>query len=80
MSGGPVSPLLPVPPAVCAALYDALEIWIDEIPATPEKVIEALRRKDKGEPARYGPQYFPDIPYPETIKVSGPEGRQERTY
>jgi hypothetical protein len=39
---------------------------------TPEKVIEALRRKDKGEPARYGPPRFPQIPYPPAIKVEPP--------
>ncbi len=65
-------PLLPVPPALCAAVYDALGVWIDEIPVTPEKVIEALRRKEKGEPPRYGPLRFPVIPYPPTIKVEPP--------
>jgi len=65
-------PLLPVPPAICSAVYDALGVWIDEIPVTPEKVVEALRRKEKGEPPRYGPPRFPSIPYPETIKVTPP--------
>jgi len=65
-------PLLPVPPAVCSAVHDALGVWIDEIPVTPEKVVEALRRKEKGEPARYGPLRFPSIPYPPTIKVEPP--------
>jgi 4-hydroxybenzoyl-CoA reductase subunit alpha len=65
-------PLLPVPPAVCAALYDALGVWVDEVPVTPEKVVEALRRKAKGEPARFGPSRFPTIPYPPTIKVEPP--------
>ena len=65
-------PLLPVPPALCAALYDALGVWIDEIPVTPEKVVEALRRKEKGDNGRYGPQRFPTIPYPPTIKVEPP--------
>src|SRR5436190_2600679 len=65
-------PLLPVPPALCAAVYDALGVWIDEVPVTPEKVVEALRRKEKGEPARYGPLRFPSIPYPPTIKVEPP--------
>jgi 4-hydroxybenzoyl-CoA reductase alpha subunit len=73
-------PLLPVPPAVCAAVHDALGVWIDEVPVTPEKVVEALRRKDKGELPRYGPLRFPLIPYPETIKVDGPDGHQEGTY
>jgi CO/xanthine dehydrogenase Mo-binding subunit len=65
-------PLLPVPPAVCSAVYDALGVWIDEIPVTPEKVVEALRRADKGQPGRYGPPTFPSIPYPPTIKVEPP--------
>jgi len=65
-------PLLPVPPALCSAVHDALGVWIDEIPVTPEKVIEALRRKQKGEPARYGPPRFPSIPYPPCIKVEPP--------
>ncbi len=65
-------PLLPVPPAVSLALHDALGVWIDEIPATPEKIVEALRRKDKGEPPRYGPAHFPAIAYPPVIKVQPP--------
>jgi 4-hydroxybenzoyl-CoA reductase subunit alpha len=65
-------PLLPVPPALCAAVYDALGVWIDEIPVTPEKVVEAMRRKQKGEDPRYGPPRFPAIPYPPAIKVEPP--------
>ncbi|HVS48688.1 MAG TPA: molybdopterin cofactor-binding domain-containing protein [Candidatus Dormibacteraeota bacterium] len=65
-------PLLPVPPAVCSAVYDALGVWIDEVPVTPEKIVEALRRKEKGEPGRFGPTRFPAIPYPPTIKVEPP--------
>src|SRR5437667_11427775 len=65
-------PLLPVIPAVNAAVYDALGVWIDETPVTPEKIVEALRRKEKGEPARVGPRRFPDIPYPACIKVEPP--------
>jgi len=65
-------PLLPVPPAICSAVHDALGVWIDEIPVTPEKIVEAMRRREKGEPARYGPPRFPSIPYPETIKVAPP--------
>ncbi|HET7338804.1 MAG TPA: molybdopterin cofactor-binding domain-containing protein [Candidatus Dormibacteraeota bacterium] len=71
-------PLLPVPPALCAAVYDALGVWIDEIPVTPEKVIEALRRKEKGEQPRYGPPRFPAIPYPPTIKVDPPAKDMDR--
>jgi CO/xanthine dehydrogenase Mo-binding subunit len=65
-------PLLPVIPAVSAAVFDALGVWIDEVPVTPEKIVEALRRRGKGETPRYGPPGFPDIPYPACIKVEPP--------
>jgi CO/xanthine dehydrogenase Mo-binding subunit len=65
-------PLLPVIPAVSAAVFDALGVWIDEIPVTPEKIVEALRRKEKGEAARFGPSRFPAVPYPACIKVEPP--------
>ncbi len=65
-------PLLPVIPAVNAAIFDALGVWIDETPVTPEKIVEALRRKEKGEPARYGPAAFPQIPYPPAVKLEPP--------
>ena len=65
-------PLLPVIPAVNAAVHDALGVWIDETPVTPEKIVEALRRKGKGEAARVGPSRFPEIPYPPCIKVEPP--------
>jgi 4-hydroxybenzoyl-CoA reductase subunit alpha len=71
-------PLLPVIPAVSAAVFDALGVWIDEVPVTPEKIVEALRRKNKGEPSRYGPPRFPDIPYPDTIKVEPPPKELDR--
>src|SRR5439155_1108100 len=45
-------PLLPVPPAVANAVYDAVGVRIDEVPITPEKVFKALRRKEKGEEPR----------------------------
>src|SRR4029077_10832671 len=66
-------PLLPVIPAVNAAVFDALGVRIDETPVTPEKIVEALRRKEKGEAARYGPDRFPSIPFPPLIKVEPPD-------
>jgi len=65
-------PLLPVIPAVSAAVFDALGVWIDEVPVTPEKIVEAMRRKGKGEPPRFGPSRFPAIPYPVCVKVEPP--------
>ncbi len=65
-------PLLPVPPAVANAVYDAVGVRIDEVPITPEKVLKALRRKAKGEEPRYGPAEFPEIDWPEPIRVPPP--------
>ncbi len=52
-------PLLPVPPAVANAVYDAVGVRIDEVPITPEKVLKALREKAKGRDGRYGPVSVP---------------------
>ena len=65
-------PLLPVVPALNSAVHDALGVWIDEIPITPEKVLKALEQKAKGAEPRYGPKAFPAVPYPEPIRVDPP--------
>jgi len=65
-------PMLPVIPAVIAAIHDALGIWVDEVPATPDKVLRALDALAKGAPARVGPRSFPEIPYPSCTKVALP--------
>jgi len=62
-------PLLPVPPAVANAIYDAVGVRIDEIPITPDKVMRALEKKAKGEAPRVGPERFPDVPYPQPLIV-----------
>ena len=59
-------PLLPVIPALNAAVHDALDVWIDETPVTPEKVLKAL--KD----GHAGPRAFPSVPWPEPIYVDPP--------
>jgi 4-hydroxybenzoyl-CoA reductase alpha subunit len=66
-------PLLPVIPAVNSALHDALGIWLDETPVTPEKVLRALEAEQKGEAPRYGPKHFPDVDYGEPILVEPPD-------
>ena len=55
-------PLLPIPPAVANAVYDAVGVRIDEVPVTPEKIRPRLKAKAQGKPARYGPTRFPDDP------------------
>jgi 4-hydroxybenzoyl-CoA reductase alpha subunit len=65
-------PLLPIPPAVANAIYDAVGVRVDEVPATPEKVLQALKAKATGKSPRYGPTKFPSIPYPEPMRVLTP--------
>jgi CO/xanthine dehydrogenase Mo-binding subunit len=65
-------PLLPVPPAVVNAIYDAVGVRIDEVPASPEKVLAAIRAKAAGKEARYGPKWIPDIEWPEPLRVPTP--------
>jgi 4-hydroxybenzoyl-CoA reductase subunit alpha len=65
-------PLLPVMPAVANALYDAVGVRIDELPITPDKVLAALEKQKRGEPARVGPSHFPAVPYPEPLVVPPP--------
>ena len=65
-------PLLPVPPAVANAVYDAVGVRIDEVPITPEKVLKALREKAKGRDGRYGPVSVPTVEWPEPLRVLTP--------
>lgn len=46
----------PQPPAIAAAVHDAVGVWITELPITPERVLRALEAKAAGrdEPRREG--------------------------
>ena len=66
-------PLLPVPPAVANAVYNAVGVRIDEVPITPEKVLRALRDKSRGRDARYGPDSVPPVTWPDPLKVLTPD-------
>jgi hypothetical protein len=61
-------PLLPIPPAVANAVYDAVRVRVDEVPITPEKVLAALGSASR----RYGPGEFPSVPWPEPLLVPPP--------
>ena len=37
-------------PAVSRAIYDAVGVWIDTLPITPEKILKAIDEKNKAEP------------------------------
>jgi 4-hydroxybenzoyl-CoA reductase alpha subunit len=65
-------PLLPVPPAVVNAIYDAVGVRIDEVPATPDKILSAIRAKAQGKDGRFGPKSVPDVDWPEPIRVATP--------
>ncbi|HEV8132063.1 MAG TPA: molybdopterin cofactor-binding domain-containing protein [Acidobacteriota bacterium] len=65
-------PLLPVAPAICNAVYDAVGVRVDEIPLSPEKVLKALQAKYRGKSAHWGPVAFPEIEYPEPRVIPPP--------
>jgi 4-hydroxybenzoyl-CoA reductase subunit alpha len=65
-------PLLPIMPAVANAVYDAVEVRIDEVPITPEKIMKALAEKRAGREPRFGPDHFPDVKWPEALRVPPP--------
>lgn len=65
-------PLLPVPPAVANAVYNAVGVRIDEVPITPEKVMRALKDKSRGRAARFGPDSVPDVDWPDPLRVLTP--------
>ncbi len=65
-------PLLPIMPAVANAVYDAVGVRIDEAPITPEKIVKALAEKKAGRTPRFGPSHFPEVNWPEALRVLPP--------
>jgi 4-hydroxybenzoyl-CoA reductase subunit alpha len=65
-------PLLPIMPAVANAVYDAVDVRIDEIPVTPDKILRALDDKARGGEGRVGPRRFPEVEWPEAMEVPPP--------
>jgi len=66
-------PLLPIPPVIANAVYDAVGVRIDEVPITPEKVLAAIRARAQGKDGRYGPRSTPQIEWPEPLHMLTPE-------
>ena len=52
------------PPAIAAAVYDAVGVWVTELPITPERVLRALEAKaaGQGEARREGKRVIFDEP------------------
>ena len=65
-------PLLPVPPAVANAVYNAVGVRIDEVPITPEKVLRALKDKSRGRQGHFGPASVPSVDWPDPLRVLTP--------
>ncbi|HZR98218.1 MAG TPA: molybdopterin cofactor-binding domain-containing protein [Chloroflexota bacterium] len=65
-------PLLPVPPAVANAVFDAVGVRVDETPITPEKVLKALDRAAEGKEPRVGPERVPPVQFPPPIRPEVP--------
>ncbi len=65
-------PLLPIPPVIANAVYDAVGVRIDEVPITPEKVLAAIRAKAQGKEGRCGPRGVPEVEWPEPLRVPTP--------
>jgi CO/xanthine dehydrogenase Mo-binding subunit len=43
----------PQPPAIATAVFDAVGVWVTQLPITPERVLRALEQKEQG-PRREG--------------------------
>ncbi|MAG58197.1 MAG: aldehyde oxidase [Planctomycetes bacterium] len=65
-------PLLPIMPAVCNAIFDAVGVRIDQIPVQPHMIVQALEEKRRGGAGRYGPKRFPVVPWDEPLQVPTP--------
>jgi 4-hydroxybenzoyl-CoA reductase subunit alpha len=61
-------PLLPIPPAVANAVYDAVGVRVDEVPLSPPRVLRAIRSGTR----RYGPAPPPSVPWPRPLRVPPP--------
>ena len=66
-------PLLPIMPAVVNAIFDAVGVRVDQVPATPELILKGLEAKARGRPARVGPTRFPRVDYGTPVEVPTPE-------
>ena len=65
-------PLLPCPPALANAIFDAVGVRVDQVPIEPSMVLKALTAKESGQAGRVGPPAFPEIDFGEPLLVATP--------
>ncbi len=66
-------PLLPVVPAIAAAVEDALGVAVREVPATPDRILKALRWASRGSAPLMAPRSMPSFEFPAPERVAPPE-------
>lgn len=66
-------PLLPVVPAVAAAIEDALGVVVREVPATADRVLRALRSARRGAVPLIAPRSMPSFGFPPPERVAPPD-------
>ena len=73
-------PLLPIPPAVANAVYDAVGVRVDQVPVQPHMVLRALKDKAKGKAPHFGPSRVPEYAFPDAAPIltpaQGGDGRE----
>ena len=66
-------PLLPIMPALCNAIFDAVGVRVDQVPVSPHMILKAMQEKKAGRDPRFGPKRFPEIDYGTPIVVPTPD-------
>ncbi len=65
-------PLLPMPPAIANAIFDAVGVRVDQVPIEPFMVKKALEEKERGREPCFGPREFPTVDFGEPLVVPTP--------
>jgi 4-hydroxybenzoyl-CoA reductase subunit alpha len=68
-------PLLPVIPAIANAVYNAIQVRMDQVPITPDMVLRGLELRRQGKPARIGPEKLPLFKFKEPVVVESAFGQ-----
>jgi 4-hydroxybenzoyl-CoA reductase alpha subunit len=66
-------PLLPVMPALCNAIFDAVGVRVDQVPVSPHLILRALKDKAKGGEGRSGPKAFPAFDFGPPLVIPTPD-------